>query len=105
MELRAESERCWKSRWRIFGRLFVENNKNKCYLLIGNEKKNLSEYLELNEEQKDYNALNMKLIETNKITNMSCIFEGCESLISLPDISKWDTKNVTDISNLFHDCK
>ena len=34
------SERCWESRFRIFGRLFVENNKNKCYLLIGNEKKN-----------------------------------------------------------------
>ena len=27
---------------------------------------------------------------------MSYMFYGCSSLNSLPDISKWDTKNVTD---------
>ena len=25
----------------------------------------------------------------------------CESLKELPDISKWDTKNVTDMSDMF----
>ena len=35
---------------------------------------------------------------TNNVTNMSYIFYGCSSLKSLPDISKWKTNNVTDIS-------
>jgi len=31
------------------------------------------------------------------------MFNGCSSLISLPDISKWDTKNV-NMSNMFDKC-
>ena len=36
---------------------------------------------------------------------MSGLFYGCNSLKSLPDISKWDTSNVTDMSGLFEECK
>ena len=36
---------------------------------------------------------------------MSCMFYYCSSLKSLPDISKWDTKNVIDISYMFYECK
>ena len=32
---------------------------------------------------------------------MSYMFCGCKSLISLPDISKWNTSNVTDMSGMF----
>ena len=32
---------------------------------------------------------------------MKYIFRDCSSLISLPDISKWDTQNVTDMSFIF----
>ena len=32
---------------------------------------------------------------------MNIIF--CNSLISLPDISKWNTKNVTDMSSMLRD--
>ena len=32
---------------------------------------------------------------------MSDIFDGCTSLKSLPDISKWDTKNVNNMSQMF----
>ena len=35
---------------------------------------------------------------------MSFIFYGCSSLISLPDISKWDTENVTDMSDMLSEC-
>ena len=31
---------------------------------------------------------------------MSYMFKDCYSLRSLPDISKWDTKNVTNMSNM-----
>ena len=33
------------------------------------------------------------------------LFSECESLKSLPDISKWNTKNVIDMSSMFYNCK
>ena len=43
---------------------------------------------------------------TNNVTNMSYLFNGCSSLSSLPDISKWNTNNVTinDMSFMFNEC-
>ena len=35
---------------------------------------------------------------------MSYLFHGCSSLISLPDISKWNTNNVTYINYMFCGC-
>ena len=35
---------------------------------------------------------------------MSGMFYNCSSLQSLPDISKWDTKNVTDMTCMFCGC-
>ena len=36
---------------------------------------------------------------------MSCMFSDCRSLTNLPDISKWDTKNVTDMRVMFSGCR
>ena len=36
---------------------------------------------------------------------MSGMFYNCKSLLSLPDISKWDTSNVIDMSGIFWNCK
>ena len=36
---------------------------------------------------------------------MSFMFCDCFSLKSLPDISKWNTKNVTSMSSMFNGCK
>ena len=33
---------------------------------------------------------------------MSYIFYKCESLSSLPDISKWNTNNVTNMLDMFY---
>ena len=35
---------------------------------------------------------------------MNHLFEGCLSLISIPDISNWDITNVADISDIFSKC-
>ena len=32
------------------------------------------------------------------------MFSGCNSLISLPDLSKWNISNVEDMSNMFYGC-
>ena len=43
--------------------------------------------------------------ETSKVQKMNNIFDHCESLETLPDISIWDTSNVTDMSSMFSKCK
>ena len=95
---------------KIFGERFVKNNKHNCYLLIDGRKKELCETL----EKYDFNAINgilkFMLIETKTITNMSYMFLNEDkspqnNLISLPDISEWDTTNVKDMSFLFCDCR
>ena len=35
---------------------------------------------------------------------MSYMFSGCESLSSLPDISKWNTSNVKRMEDMFRGC-
>ena len=35
---------------------------------------------------------------------MHKMFSECSSLISLPDISKWNTNNVTDMNGMFSRC-
>ena len=120
-----------KKKLKIFGEDFVKNNKNNCYLLINGKKIDLCKEIMINEEKRRKNILEIKLIETKIITNMSymfydcnslqslpdicewttkyvnnmsCMFSGCKSLQSLPDISKWDTKNVIDMSWMFSWC-
>ena len=41
---------------------------------------------------------------TSNVTDMSGMFRYCNSLSSLPDISKWNTSNVTDMSYMFDRC-
>ena len=36
---------------------------------------------------------------------MSCIFYECSSLLSIPDISKWNTSNIINMNYLFGKCK
>ena len=42
---------------------------------------------------------------TSNVTNMGCFFYCCESLLFLPNISKWNTSNVTNMSGMFSECK
>ena len=62
-------------------------------------------------EQKNANLFSSKEnfqfyipLSFNRITNMMGMFYKCNSLISLPDISKWNTSNVNDMSYMFVGC-
>ena len=83
----------------IFGVEFVENNKNKCKMVIDNIEYEITEKYNV----KNYNnsKLIIKLKGIDNITNMNDMFDSCSSLISLPDISKWNTINVTDMGWIF----
>ena len=50
------------------------------------------------------NILEIKLIGINNITDMSWMFSECSSLLSLADISKWNTNNVINMSYMFNEC-
>ena len=36
---------------------------------------------------------------------MDSMFDGCESLLYLPDISKWNTNNAKNMNSIFYQCK
>ena len=40
----------------------------------------------------------------SKVKNINDLFYGCSSLKSLPDISKWNTKNIINLNLLFYEC-
>ena len=86
---------------KIFGSKFVSNNKDKCSIKIDGIKKELSEYIELTNEQKLKKTIEIKLIGIENVTDMRYMFYNCSSLNSLPDISNWNTSNVTDMSWMF----
>ena len=41
--------------------------------------------------------------DISNVTNMSSMFYNCNKLSSLPDISKWDTSKVNNMSYMFLD--
>ena len=84
----------------IFGAEFVKNNKNKCKMIIDNKEYKITD--KYNIENYNNNKLNIKLKGINNVTNMSDMFYKCSSLSSLPDISKWNTNKVTDMSCIFY---
>jgi len=85
---------------KLFDKDFINNNKDKCYIIIDNKKTELKEYIENIKQDK----IEIKLYETDTITDMSYMFNKCNSLNSLPDISKWNTKNVTRMDSMFRNC-
>ena len=118
---------------RIFGDIFVDNNKNLCTIVVNGKKQKLHRFYSIEKDKlknnnnifeitlKDidkisdfsnmfcfcYNLIlisNFNLNDTSKIQNLSNMFCGCESLESLPDISYFDTSNVTDLSGIFSGC-
>ena len=90
---------------RIFGAKFVENNKNKCKMIIDNKEYEITNKYNIeNYKKNNNNKINIKLKGINNVTNMSYMFYGCSLLSSLPDISKWNTNNVTNMNYMFCKC-
>ena len=88
---------------KIFGKDFVKNNKNICKIEYENNEYALSEEFNIKDKTKD--ILEIKLKNVNKLTNMAYIFNECNSLSTLSELSKWDTSNVINMSYLFFRCK
>ena len=89
---------------RILGSGFVNNNKDKCQMVVNGI--NLCDYIDYNKYGINKNNEFLEIIFTgiNSITNMSYMFDGCTSLKSLPNINKLDTKNITNMYSMFCGC-
>ena len=71
-----------ENKLRIFGNIFVKNNKDKCKIKYNNEEHELKEFFEVSDS--NYNKkdiISFTLIGINNITDMSHMFEGCDSLV------------------------
>ena len=85
----------------IFGFEFVFNNAKKCHINY-NKKYDLSKNFNIKDIKE--NTFEIKLVNISNITNMSYMFSECTSLLSVSDLSKWDTSNITDMSYVFYGC-
>ena len=58
-----------------------------------------------------YGCKSLKLLpdiskwNTSKVTDMSWMFYQCSSLENLSDVSKWNIDNVSVMSHMFNNCK
>ena len=87
---------------RLFGHIFVFNNKNNIKLEIEDKEYELMENYKINNNKN--NKLEIKIKGIENITNMEYMFYGCSSLSSLTDFSKWNTTKITNMRNMFHGC-
>ena len=115
---------------RLFGKQFIENNKENCKRLNNNNSideleefenvsilskimlldykikiiilKPLINLSHMFDDCKNlYKVPDIDTLNTSQVNDMSFMFSGCDILESLPDISKWDTSNVTTLKGIF----
>ena len=98
----------YENQIKIFGKKFATKNQYNCKIIIEGKEQDISEKIDVNEKMKKQSVLEIKLIETRTITDMSYLFggdtHGCKSLIELRDIDNWDTSNIRDMSHMFQNC-
>ena len=85
---------------RIFGDKFIENNKDKCHIIYKGKQYNLTSHITLNNKSE----VEMQLKGINKIIDMEYIFEDCNSLFDIPDITNWNTRKVIKMNRMFSGC-
>ena len=88
---------------RLFGTEFVNNNKYKCQYIFEDKEFELNTHFNIHSNY-DKDKIEIKLIGINDINDISCLFYDCSSLLSLPDISRWNTSNIINMSYLFGNC-
>ena len=113
----------------VFGKDFVNKNKDNFKIIIDNDEKDLSQYIETNiaiikiklrikvniENIKDissmfYQCTSLYSVDFSnfnnfKLNKMNNLFTDCEALSSIKGISNWNITNVKDISYMFKGCK
>jgi len=96
-------------RIKIFAKYFVKNNKDKCKLKVNGVIMNLNRVIILKQiygrlKYDKNKELEVKLIDINKLTNLSHMFYNCKLLTSVSNISNINISEFTDMSEIFYGC-
>ena len=99
------NEKCGldKNKIRLFGKKFVENNKNICSIEYNGKESDVQEIICI-KNTTNTNKLEIKIKGIENIIDMSEMFADCYALRHLPDLSKWDTSKVTNMNKMFYGC-
>ena len=98
-DLKSESE------IRVFGKTFVENNKEICKIVFEDYEYDLVEYFKIEDYTNEkISILKIKLRYIKNITDMSYMFRDCKSLLSITDLYKLNLENISSISYMFSEC-
>jgi len=90
---------------RIFGNSFVDNNKDICKIVYNDKEYNLVEFFKIKEYTNEkITQLVIKLRYIKNITDYSCMFKYCKSLLSIKDLYKLDLENASSINSMFYEC-
>jgi surface protein len=94
-----------KSNVILFSKEFLKfNHINKLDMLINNERKMLCHQMDISKKKIKNNILEIKLIKLNEVISFENMFKGTD-LMSISGFSNFDSKELTDISNMFSGCK
>ena len=113
---------------KIFGKRFVEINKNKAKIIRNNKKYNLKEEI-IDKKENTIFKIKLKFLEnmfniesmfeecikllfislfpkynTKYLKNLQCLFCNCSSLKYIDALNDWNINNVTNISKLYYGC-
>ena len=90
---------------KLFNEKFVENNKKNCKIIYNEKEYDLTSdiFRDLVTDKRE--TIEIKLKGINKITNMSYMFSGCSTLLSVDDLSKLNTYKITDMNHMFYACE
>ena len=89
---------------KIFGYDFIKNNIKNCIIINEKNSYKLCEYFDISNYPQNKDILEIKLKGINNIIDMSFMFADCEKLLSLSDISDWDSSKVNNMSFMFYNC-
>ena len=83
---------------RILGYTFIKNNYNNCKIILNGKVYDLVSDLDIKKMKINKKIIEIKLRGIKNIKFANKMLFKCSSLKSLPDISKWNTNNVTNIT-------
>ena len=90
---------------KLFRNEFIKNNKKNFEFYINGINYIIIDEIDNSHWEQNDEAIEIKIIEKNRCINMKNMFDGCTSLISISNESKWNTYYITNMSFIFNGCK
>ena len=97
-KIKSDKDKSKIKKVKIFSEEFVKNNESNFKIIYDNNELDLIPFLEISPDKK---KIEIFLLQINQITNLSKMFSECLELYSFPKLGKLNTETVTDISELF----